>query len=61
MNITTYLGKYAASYYVIDSKGMAANVHNPMAYTQILLSTVTADYYLILTNWFYLDAIHQLA
>ena len=55
MNIIKYLGgKYAASHHKVDLVGAAANIHNPAAYTQTLLSKATGYYNLIPTNYFYL-------
>ena len=56
MTIITYLGgKYAASHHIIDLVGTAANIQNPTAYTQTLLSKATAYYNLIPPNYFYLE------
>ena len=56
MNIITYLGgKYTASHHIIDLVGTAANIHNPAAYTQTLLSKATAYYNLIPINYFSLE------
>ena len=62
MVIIIYLGcKYAISHHLIELVCTDSNIYNLAPYTQTLLSKSTAYYNLILTNYFYLKLIHQVA